>query len=386
MRRELLVFLILGLVSLTADVAYEGARSISGPLLENLEAVPIAAAVVGSGEFVSYVARFLGGYICTVFRSSVVLWATVVFGYLVNLVVIPLLAFVGRWELAVTLYIIERVGKGLRAPSRDTILAEVTSSIGRGKGFGIHEVMDQVGAFLGPLAVSLAISTGGYRLAFLSLSLPAALSVTLVVTAAALYPRVESTNRSLPEPPRFRGLPKHFWIYTLSMSSLLAGYIHWTIASMYMASEIQVSASEIALAYSIAMAIDAIVALPAGVAYDRYGLKSLVIAPPVAFLAITVLVSSESSLTPYTVGTLWGIVMGLYETNMRAAVADFVEPQRRSLAYGTFGLLTGLSWSIGGFAISTIASNKLLLLIYVLAMEVASLTTLLGLLKARVKA
>ncbi|MCS7098955.1 MAG: MFS transporter [Sulfolobales archaeon] len=383
MKKELLVFTILGLVSLTADVAYEGARSISGPLLESLKAVPAAAAVVGSGEFVNYVARFFGGYACAVFKSSAVLWATVVLGYLVNLVVVPLLAFTGRWDVAVALYIVERVGKGLRAPSRDTVLAEITSSMGRGKGFGIHEVMDQVGAFVGPLSVSLAVSTGGYRLAFLSLAIPAALSVALVVSAALLYPRVESVDYGSAETPGFRGLPRQFWIYTVSASTLLAGYVHWAIASMYMASERRIPASEVALAYSVAMAVDALTALPAGIAYDRYGLKSLAIAPPAAALALAVLVLSEGPLAPYAVGALWGVVMGLYETNMRAAVADLVEPGKRSLAYGTFGLLTGLSWSLGGFAISSIAGNKLLLLSYVVTVEFVSLAALRRLLKVR---
>lgn len=383
MRREILVFLILGLVSLTADVTYEGARSVSGPFLESLGAIPLAAAIVGSGELLSYVMRFLGGYIVAVFRSSATLWGTVVAGYLVNLVVVPLLAFVGRWELAIALYLAERIGKGLRAPARDTILAEVTSSIGRGKGFGIHEVMDQAGAFVGPLAVSWAVSVGGYSLAFLSLVAPAAISVGLVVTAAVLYPRVKSVSYKPLSPQGFSGLPRGFWLYSVSMSLLLAGYVHWAIVSMYMASEGRISAAEVALAYSIAMAVDALVALPAGMAYDKFGIRSLALAPLAVAAVPVLLFYAEAPVVPYAVGVFWGVVMGVYETNMRAAVADLVEPHNRSLAYGTFGLLTGASWSVGGFIVSSLLRDKLLLLWYIIAVEAASLVILLRLVKSR---
>ncbi|MEM4475022.1 MAG: MFS transporter [Fervidicoccaceae archaeon] len=379
MRRELAVLLLLGLVSLTADAAYEGARSVSGPFLESLGAAPLMAAIVGSGELLSYAMRFLGGYVAAAFMSSTVLWAIVIAGYAVNLVVVPLLAFAGRWEIAVALYLAERVGKGLRTPARETILAEVSSSIGRGKGFGIHEVLDQVGAFAGPLAVSRALNAGGYSLAFLSLSLPAAASVGLVAAAALMYPKIKSVDRGSAPSAGLRGLPRRFWLYTASSSLLLAGYIHWSIASMYIASEKLASASDIALAYSVAMAVDALVALPAGIMYDKLGLKSLTPAPLLVTLIPLFMFRSEISASLYVVGALWGVVMGLYETNMRAAVADLVEPRDRSMAYGTFGLMTGASWSAGGFVFSSLLSRESSLLLSVALVEALSLASLLWL-------
>ncbi|MEM1623807.1 MAG: MFS transporter, partial [Sulfolobales archaeon] len=141
----------------------------------------------------------------------------------------------------------------------------------------------------------------------------------------------------------------------------------------------------IALAYSIAMAVDALVALPVGIAYDKYGIKSLILAP-LAVAAVPVLLTyAAAPIAPYVVGVFWGIAMGIYETNMRAAVADLVEPHSRSLAYGTFGLLTGVSWSAGGFIVSALLGNKHMLLLYIAAVEVASLIVLLQLLKQEVE-
>jgi hypothetical protein len=43
------------------------------------------------------------------------------------------------------------MGKGLRAPVRDVILAEVSEKFGKGKALGLHETLDQIGAIIGPV-------------------------------------------------------------------------------------------------------------------------------------------------------------------------------------------------------------------------------------------
>jgi hypothetical protein len=77
---------------------------------------------------------------------------------------------VESWQATTALYLVERVGKGLRTPVRNVILAEVSEGIGRGKGFGIHELMDQLGAVADPLLVATITSFYcSYRAAFLAL-------------------------------------------------------------------------------------------------------------------------------------------------------------------------------------------------------------------------
>lgn len=91
----------------------------------------------------------------------------------------------------------------------DVILAEVSEDIGKGKGFGIHELLDQLGAIAGPLLVSVMITLYGYRIAFLSLLAPAFISMSFVTAAYMLYPRLKSVELS---PPKisFRGLGRGF--------------------------------------------------------------------------------------------------------------------------------------------------------------------------------
>jgi len=195
LRRALLVFLLLGLVSLFADMVYEGGRSIGGAYLAEVGAPAVAAALVGVGEFLGLVFRLLSGYVATVFQSSAALWSSTFLGYLLTSVSIPAIAIAPTWYGVVALYMVDRLGKGLRAPARDVILAEVSEGIGVGKGFGIHELLDQMGAFAGPVMVSVLLAPYGYRAAYLTLLVPGAVAVLLVAAAWQLHPNLRSTSR-----------------------------------------------------------------------------------------------------------------------------------------------------------------------------------------------
>ncbi|MEN2996289.1 MAG: hypothetical protein ABC360_04705 [Acetomicrobium sp.] len=68
------------------------------------------------------------------------------------------------WKIAALFILGERLGKAIRSPARDALLSYATKQVGRGWGFGIHEAMDQIGAIIGPLIMSLALYLGlGFR-------------------------------------------------------------------------------------------------------------------------------------------------------------------------------------------------------------------------------
>lgn len=381
-KRLLTVFILLGLVSLFADMTYEGARGVSGAYLEVLGGTAVIAGAVTVGEFLGYVIRFVSGYMADKLRRSSVLWGLTIMGYVINLVAVPMLALSGRWEVALTLLYAERVGKGLRAPVRDVILSEVMEGIGRGKGFGLHEVMDQVGAFAGPLLVMwvLSSSRSDYSLAFTSLAVPATLSLACLLAAFRKYPVVRTVTV---EKARVgRRLGRRFNLFSASLALMTAGYIAWSLISYHAKESGLLSDPEISLLYAIAMGVDALVALPVGMLYDRMGLKSLILTPLLT-LTIPLLLIANSRIAAYAMAAIWGIVMAIYETNMRAAIPDLVDPSRRALAYGTYGLIYGSAWMFGGFAAGFIYSvSPVYLIPYSVAMEAASLLTMIPLLRS----
>ena len=139
--------ILLGLVSLLADMTYEGARSITGQYLAILGAsATVVGFVSGFGELVGYVLRFFSGYLSDKTKQY---WAITMVGYAVNLLAVPLLALAGSWEIAAVLMITERFGKAIRTPARDVMLSHATSRVGSGWGFGVHEAMESDRGYTG---------------------------------------------------------------------------------------------------------------------------------------------------------------------------------------------------------------------------------------------
>ena len=114
-RAAALRFIVLiGIVSLLADMTYEGARSITGPYLGLLGASATVVGIVsGFGELVGYAMRLVSGWLGDRTQRY---WAVTIAGYLLNLVAVPLLAFAWRWEAAAALIIAERMGRAIRSP------------------------------------------------------------------------------------------------------------------------------------------------------------------------------------------------------------------------------------------------------------------------------
>ncbi|MDH4292155.1 MAG: MFS transporter, partial [Dehalococcoidia bacterium] len=131
--------ILLGIVSLFGDVTYEGARSVTGPYLgDTLGAGPgVVGLVAGIGEFAGYALRLASGYLADRTKAY---WLLTFVGYGL-LFSIPLLAFAGYWQLAAVLIILERMGKAIRSPARDTMLSYAAKGVGRGWGFAVHEAL-----------------------------------------------------------------------------------------------------------------------------------------------------------------------------------------------------------------------------------------------------
>ena len=163
-----------GIISLLADFVYEGARSITGPLLGSLGATGLVVGLVtGAGEAAALGLRLISGPLTD--RTGR-FWAWAISGYLLTVVSVPLLGVTGVLWVACALVIAERVGKAVRSPAKDTLLSHATAVTGRGRGFAVHEALDQIGAIIGPLTVAavLALTDTDYAPALLVLAIPGA--------------------------------------------------------------------------------------------------------------------------------------------------------------------------------------------------------------------
>lgn len=378
------LILLFGIVAALGDVVYEGGRSVAGPFLLVLGASAFTVSfIAGFGEFVGYAIRIATGYLADRTRQY---WVFVLAGYLL-IGAIPLLVLAGSWEIAACLLIAERIGKAVRSPAKDAILSHATTSIGRGWGFGLHEALDQIGAVAGPLLFVAALAAGGdYRGGFALLAIPFALLVIALVAAWKSMPDPLAFEAGVRAPRTQDAGAKEnrrLRLYAVFTALTMAGFVVFPLLAFHYKALGIIPDAEIPLFYAIAMGVDAVAALAIGKAYDRYGISVLTFVPVTGILIA--LVAFTPSYTVALAGAvLWGISMGMQETILRAAVADFTAMGERGFAYGIFNTIYGGAWFAGSIAIGALYTlNPLYAAGFMVILQVAALPVLLRLVMNR---
>jgi MFS family permease len=352
--RPLRFVLIFGVVSGLGDVVYEGARSMTGPFLASFGAgAALVGLVAGAGEAVALVLRLPFGVLSDRTRRP---WPITIAGYAITMVAAPLLAVAwGLWPAA-ALTVLERFGKAVRTPARDTMLAQASVDMGRGRAFAMHEALDQSGALVGPLAVAAAIAVfGSIRAGFAVLALPAVACLAVLAYLRRRAPDPEAfEHRAVVEwhghdgggPP----LPRRFWLYAGYTAINMTGFATWAVLAFHLERRGVVSSSVIPVMYALAMGAAGVSALASGVVYDRVGLRGLVVVPLLTAV-VPFLSFSASALVVWIGAAAWGVSLGVHESTMRAAVADLVPSARRGAGYGLFTAVYGLAWLVGSTAV-----------------------------------
>lgn len=362
---------LLGVVSLFADMTYEGARSITGPFLSILGASgAIVGLVVGLGEFLGYGIRALSGILSDKTEKY---WAITFIGYIINLLVIPLLALANNWELAAFLIVLERIGKAIRVPARDAMLSYASKQTGHGWGFGLHEALDQIGAILGPLLISVLLYfKESYQFSFAFLLLPAILSLITLTLARIAYPRPQDL-----EPQALsitnKGLSNSFWIYSLAVGFVALGFVDFALIAYHFQKASSLTPIWIPFFYSVAMAVDGLAALVMGKFYDTKGLKVLMFVTAISAFFVPLVFFGGFYIALLGI-ILWGIGMGSQESIMRAVVATLVPSHKRGSAYGMLSLVFGTFWASGSFLKGYLYDVSILsLVIFSLIAQIASI-------------
>jgi MFS family permease len=336
--------ILIGVVSLFADMTYEGARSITGPYLAILRASgTIVGVVAGFGELIGYGLRLVSGYVSD--RTGRY-WPITFFGYVMNMLAVPLLALAGTWHLAAILMIAERAGKAIRNPPRDAMLSHATKEMGRGWGFGLHEALDQIGVVIGPLIVTAVLYfKGSYQTGFPVLLIPALLALSVLLVTRLFYPRPRDLEAILPD-LETKGFPQKFWIYLAGASLIGAGYVDFPLIAYHFEKASVVSDHWIPVFYAAAIGVDAFAALVFGYLFDRIGFSILIMTAfsSTFFAPLVFLGGFYFSLIGMI---LWGVGMGAQESITRAAIAEMVPANRRASAYGIFNAGYGLFWFLG---------------------------------------
>lgn len=404
----------LGLVSLFIDMVSDGAISVGGALLEQLGAsAALVGVVTGAATAIALVLRLVtgpwadrtGGY-----------WGFATAGYAMSAVSVPLLALtpvLGTASLAAasTLILVERTGKAVRGPAKTVLLADAAGVVGRGKGFGVHKLLDQIGAFAGPLLVAaIAALTGELWPAFLALAVPAAIAMVLL---AWLRSRVPDTRvyREPVEPPRaepavaadggsgpapsarrsmlarlagLAAIPPHvrttFLLFATFAALTTFGLLSFGVMSFHLVAADLVPVAGVPLVYAAGMAAAAVSALATGWAYDRLGSAILLAVPLLtAFVPGFTLAGSIGLVVVGVV--VWGLATGVQDSTVKALVADLVPAEQRGSAYGWFAVLQGVGALAGATVAGALYTNVPVLIGIVAVLQVAAAVLLVAVLR-----
>jgi MFS family permease len=355
-----------GLVSLAADMVYEGARSVTGPLLATLGASALVVGLItGAGEAAALLLRLFSGPFAD---RTARYWALTIFGYGLTAVCVPLLALapaLGAAGLVVAgvLIVAERVGKAVRSPAKSALLASAAGEVGRGRGFAVHKALDQIGAFAGPLVVAGLIAVFGTvapALAFLAV--PGLLAMLLLVWLRRRFP--QPAGRSVAESAG--RLPRDFYLFAASVAFATAGLVTFGLISYHASKTAGFALAAVPVLYAGAMAAGAVSALASGHLYDRWGARVLYALPLLA--AATPALALSGSIGAIVAGTLlWGAAVGVQDSTVKALVADLVAAPRRATAYGVFAAIQGIAALAGGVLAGGLYEYSVTLLAAILA-------------------
>lgn len=367
-------FIILfGIVSLFSDMTHEGASSIRGAYLTLLGAsAGTIGFISGLGECIGYSLRYVFGKIADYTKQY---WNLTILGYLLDLLAVPALSLAGGtygWVWACLLLMIQRIGKAIKKPAKDTIMSFAASQEGIGKSFGIQEVLDQIGAFLGPvlLYLTMLFQTDGstfqiYSRCFAILIIPATITFILLLYTKHRFPNPENFEPTPKEYIPFQ-LKKEFIFYIIGISLFAFGFMDYSLIIMHIShfytnlanglteTTSLINTGTIPLLYAGAMLIDAISAMFFGFLYDKKGVKALIWSTLIS-APFSIFIFSIHSIPMVLIGILlWGIGMGAQESILKAAVTTMVPKTSRATGYGIFELAFGVFWFLGSWLLGVL--------------------------------
>jgi predicted MFS family arabinose efflux permease len=348
----------LGIVSLFADMTYEGAYSIMGPFLKELGASATQVGLIaGFGEMMAASLRYFSGRLADRTRAY---WGITILGYCVNLIVVPAMAFAGNWQMAALLVVAERTGKSLRGPARDVLLSEATGKIGHGWGFGVHAAMDQTGAVLGPLLMVVAVARAQhFAPAFLRLAFPAAGALIALLIARAVYP---NAGAATPRDAKAQTLPHVFWMYVLAAGLLACGFLDFPLLSYHFEQAAVFSPATIPLLYAGAMGVEGLTAMIFGKLFDRYGIAVLTFGILISMFSLPLGFLGGSSCAMAGVAC-WAAGLGVQDASLRSGIAQVVSMNKRGAAFGAFNGVYGVAWFLGSAAMGMLYDRSLMALV-----------------------
>lgn len=332
----------LGFVSLFTDVSTEMIVPVLPLFITGILRASVASlgVIEGVAECTATVLRLASGWISDRIGARK---PFLVFGYGLSGAAKAALALAASWAAVLGLRFTDRVGKGLRNPPRDALIADSVEPAARGRAFGLHRAMDTVGAALGPLVAFALLSAfpGDFRRIFALSIVPAALSILVLwifVRAPRHEPRaLETFHREV----RALGSAYHRFVLVAGLFALASSS---TAFLLLYARHAGFADRQVPLVYLLYNVVYALLSWPMGALSDRVGRRVLLFVAYALFAGTYGLLAWRGSRASVLGGfALLGVHSALLEVSQRSMIADLVPEDRRATAYGAYYAAVGLA-------------------------------------------
>ncbi len=311
--------------------------------------VATLGALDGAADLTSAVVRLASGRLADRpgWRKPLIL-----VGYLTAIVVRPVVSLASSAWQVVGFRVVDRVGKGLRAPARDAMIAGLTPAAAQGRAFGFHRAADHAGAVAGSVIAWLLLQGQVEVREVIEWSIVPGLAAFLIlawvlrrsgpVMSPTSVPRRDGAGHTLPAGgPVCDAIGSAFWAPVAALAALTVFRLPEALLLLRL-QDAGVSVALIPLAWAALHVVRSFAAYPGGMLSDRLGAQqalrwgSLLFAIVAAGLALPV-----SGGVALTIFLGLGLVAGMTEPAERALVAALA-PVRAGRGFGTVQALNGI--------------------------------------------
>ncbi len=272
-------------------------------------------------------------------------------GYSVANVARPLMGITSHWWQILGLRSLDRLGKGVRTPPRDGLIAMSVSPESRGGAFGFQRGMDNAGAFLGPLLAFLfLLHWHSLRALFLLAAIPGAITVLVVIFwIKETTPPTTNPLLTLAKDPkeshfqREKGFNRDVIFYLAALGLFSLGNSSDAFL-MLKAGRIGFSIASIPLLWMALHASRALLSFPGGLVADLWGRKRVLLAGwgvyGMVYLALAI---TSSRIALCFLLLLYGLYYGLTEGAERALLSALVPSHAMGKGFGWFHGIRGVA-------------------------------------------
>ena len=345
---------LLGIVSLITDVSSEMISPILPSFIIAIGGAGIAIGLIGGiGDSLSSIIRVISGYLSDKKGERK---KFIFSGYLLSSISKLFFPLSAHWSHIAVLKPIERIGKGIRTPARDALIADLSKKTKRGKSFGFHRMMDTSGAIIGALlALLIILFLGLYstieEISILRIVLFAAAIISFFALIPLLFVKEKKTQgkKGFKFLIKLKGLSKEFRSFVLVTTFFALGNFSY----MFFILKAQISFQEFfGINESIIIVIGlyiiynifyAVFSIPIGSLSDKIGRKKIIILG-YAIFALTCLgfFLINTSIVYLALFALYGLFYAFIEGTQRALAADLSNKQH-GLALGTYHTFNALA-------------------------------------------